>query len=337
MQLLILCGGLASRLGDITKSTPKVLLDIHGRKFLDIILEEYRKAGFSEFILLAGHLADKLKEYESDNIKVIVEDEKLGTGGAVLNALPYLKDNFFTCNGDTFIPFDQVARFAKKNKRSNAVLILGAQAGLRSFSKKDMEKFIPGKWSLERDILPHISRLRYYVGTGRFYDIGTPERLEEFRKFYKRKAVFCDRDGTLVEYVPYLKDSKGIKPKLDVIRKIVALQKKGYLVIMVSNQAGIEKGKITSAEFVKVEKKTDKLLKENGLVLDAKYYCFSADDSDPARKPNPGMIFEARDKFNLDLSQCILVGDRLDVDILAGKNAGIQKLYLADDFAKMGV
>ena len=65
MQLAILCGGLAKRLGAISASTPKSLMDINGRPLLDLILEESREAGFDRFVLLAGHLSEKFNSYKS--------------------------------------------------------------------------------------------------------------------------------------------------------------------------------------------------------------------------------------------------------------------------------
>lgn len=88
MNAIILCGGLSTRLGEITKSAPKVLLDIKGKTVLDWQLEKLREFGIKEVVLAAGHLSDILKKEVGANrngIKIIyaVEKEKLGTGGAI--------------------------------------------------------------------------------------------------------------------------------------------------------------------------------------------------------------------------------------------------------------
>lgn len=88
MNAIILCGGLSTRLGEITKSIPKILLDIQGKSILDWQLEKLKAVGITEVVMAAGHLAEVLKRDigpERLGIKLIyaVEPEKLGTGGAI--------------------------------------------------------------------------------------------------------------------------------------------------------------------------------------------------------------------------------------------------------------
>jgi D-glycero-alpha-D-manno-heptose 1-phosphate guanylyltransferase len=88
MNAIILCGGLSTRLGDITKSIPKVLLDIKGKTVLDWQLEKLKNVGITEVVLAAGHLSHVLHqevgEYRNGTKLVYaIEKEKLGTGGAI--------------------------------------------------------------------------------------------------------------------------------------------------------------------------------------------------------------------------------------------------------------
>jgi NDP-sugar pyrophosphorylase family protein len=197
MQLAILCGGIATRLGDLSKNTPKILMDINGTPFIEILLAEYRKAGFDKFVLLTGHLGKKLKKYESNNIQIMIEKKPLGTGGAVTHALDKLDSHFWVANGDTFIKAEYVKRYIEYSKvHENSSFILGSKhAGLFSFNKDFilLFKILPEsrdkQLNLEKDILSRMCDVHYYVGIGKFHDIGTPERLEEFRKFYKRGVI----------------------------------------------------------------------------------------------------------------------------------------------------
>jgi D-glycero-D-manno-heptose 1,7-bisphosphate phosphatase len=371
MQLAILCGGLATRLGELSKGAPKALMDINGRPFLDLLVEEYRNAHFTSFVLLAGYLADQLKRYESADISMVVEPEPLGTGGAVINALNQLEDRFWLANGDTYLMAPDMAEFVEFSKGKPASIYLAYEgsfdkdvpkmegdritgfqrsdtgrdwvdAGLFSFSRDALEGFGKGNLNMEKDILSKMASkggLYGFLGRGRLFDIGRPERLELFRNFMKekgkRKAVLIDRDGTIMEHVHYINDPDKVVIRELVVEKLKEFRDAGYMVIMVSNQSGIRKGLITREQHDRVMHRMDELLVEKGLELDDVFFCFSADeDHDPRRKPGPGMIFEARERYGLDLSRCVMVGDREDVDMEAGRRAGVGRCYLVDDFVK---
>jgi NDP-sugar pyrophosphorylase family protein len=107
MNAIILCGGLSTRLGDITKSIPKVLLEIGGKTVLDWQLEKLSAVGVTTVVLAAGHLSDVLLQtvgQERNGIKLVyaIEPERLGTGGAVKYAWKYISndDPTFVLNGD---------------------------------------------------------------------------------------------------------------------------------------------------------------------------------------------------------------------------------------------
>lgn len=112
MDALILVGGLGSRLGDLTKNTPKPMLLIRNKPFLLHKLEHLYKNGFKNVILASGYKHKVLsnffsslnKGYEIPNIIYSIEKEPLGTGGAILNSLDkIISDNIFVFNGDSFI------------------------------------------------------------------------------------------------------------------------------------------------------------------------------------------------------------------------------------------
>ena len=108
-QCVILIGGKGSRLGEITKKFPKPMLDIDGKPFLMHLINQAKKFGFKNILLLAGHSAEIVNEYFKENnvqgisIKVVNEAHPLGTGGALINAYDYLEDYFFLMNGDSII------------------------------------------------------------------------------------------------------------------------------------------------------------------------------------------------------------------------------------------
>ena len=106
-QAVILCGGLGSRLGDLTAHVPKPLLTVGDDVFLDHLICELRRFGFSRVLLLAGHMADQIKAFASSraadiHIEVSVEPLRAGTGGALWHARAMLDDVFLLLNGDSW-------------------------------------------------------------------------------------------------------------------------------------------------------------------------------------------------------------------------------------------
>lgn len=109
MQAIILCGGLATRLGDTTKTVPKVLLNIAGKTVLEWQIQLLKDANVEEVILASGHLHDVLyarvgHHYAGVRIRYAKEKKQLGTGGAIQNAMRYITASpFFVLNGDVLL------------------------------------------------------------------------------------------------------------------------------------------------------------------------------------------------------------------------------------------
>jgi len=119
MQAVILAGGLGTRLRPLTYSTPKPLIPIKGKPFLDYLIEMLKGRGISNIVICSCYLADKMKErYKRDKefgikIRHSIESTPLGTAGAVKNAAFYLEDVFFVINGDTYLDMDYADMYEK--------------------------------------------------------------------------------------------------------------------------------------------------------------------------------------------------------------------------------
>jgi NDP-sugar pyrophosphorylase family protein len=134
MNAVILCGGLSTRLGEITKSIPKVLLEIKGKTVLEWQTEKLKKIGIDEVVLAAGHLSDilfKTVGLECNGVKLTyaIEKTKLGTGGAIKHAWEYVPDQnkpVIILNGDilTTIDLADMISFLPANSEG---IILGAK------------------------------------------------------------------------------------------------------------------------------------------------------------------------------------------------------------------
>lgn len=139
------------------------------------------------------------------------------------------------------------------------------------------------------------------------------------------KALFLDRDGVInVDrgYVYKREDFEFIPGIFDVCRAAKLL---GYLIIVVTNQSGIERGYYTEQEFIALNDWMLGVFKDSGVDIDRVYYCPHLDS--PDRKPRPGMIRRAAEEFDIDLSSSILIGDK-NTDVQAGIAAGVGTNFL---------
>lgn len=133
MNAIIVCGGLSTRLKDITKTIPKVLLDIKGKTVLDWQLQKIKTLGINEVVLAAGHLSEVLREQvgeERDGVKIIyaVEPQRLGTGGAIKFAWDRVKDPeapTWVFNGDV-LSMESLPIILKNLRPESEGLIYGA-------------------------------------------------------------------------------------------------------------------------------------------------------------------------------------------------------------------
>ena len=137
------------------------------------------------------------------------------------------------------------------------------------------------------------------------------------------KAVFIDKDGTLVENVPYNVDPDRIVLTPGAALGVRRLKAQGYRILVVSNQPGVGLGRFAASALDGVEARLRGLLPIDGF-----YYCPHRPDAGCAcRKPAPGMLMRAARDHRLHLSECWMVGDILD-DIEAGRAAGCRTVLL---------
>jgi mannose-1-phosphate guanylyltransferase/phosphomannomutase len=223
--------------------------------------------------------------------------------------------------------------------------------------KETMKNFVPrhpetpDKIDLDRDVL------KTNIGSGRIYaydtpeyvkDMGTPDRFFEVENDIKtgkvhahnlknrQKAIFLDRDGTINKMVGFITKPEQFELLPGVAKAIKAINKSGYLAIVITNQPVIARGDCTFEQLQTIHNKMETELGKEGAFVDAIYVCphhtdkgFSGErpeykcDCD-CRKPKPGLLLQAAKDFNIDLSQSYMIGDS-DGDVRAGENAGVKE------------
>ena len=232
--------------------------------------------------------------------------------------------------------------------------------------KETMKNFVPrhpetpDKIDLDRDVL------KINIGSGRIYaydtpeyvkDMGTPDRFFEVENDIKtgkvhahnlknrQKAIFLDRDGTINKMVGFITKPEQFELLPGVAKAIKAINKSGYLAIVITNQPVIARGDCTFEQLQTIHNKMETELGKEGAFVDAIYVCphhtdkgFSGErpeykcDCD-CRKPKPGLLLQAAKDFNIDLSQSYMIGDS-GRDVKAGKNAGVKEAIKVENLLK---
>jgi len=153
----------------------------------------------------------------------------------------------------------------------------------------------------------------------------------------KNKALFLDRDGTINIEKNYIFRMEDFVFREGIFELVHDFFIRGYLIFVITNQAGIARGFYSEEEFHILNDWMVEQFRLRGISISAVYFCphhpdFSGDCD--CRKPKPGMIWEAADQFDIDLKESILLGDKLS-DIQAGLHAGIGTNYLIKETGKV--
>jgi N-acetyl-alpha-D-muramate 1-phosphate uridylyltransferase len=129
MQIAILAGGLATRIGELAKNQPKSLIEIQGKPFIEYQIEQIKKQGITDILVCTGHLGEQLQRYLGKgtryglNIKYSHEDKPLGTAGALKKAAKMLDNEFLAMYGDSYLFLDFAAIFSYFLARNRLALM----------------------------------------------------------------------------------------------------------------------------------------------------------------------------------------------------------------------
>jgi len=149
-----------------------------------------------------------------------------------------------------------------------------------------------------------------------------------------RKAIFLDRDGTLIRDVGYCSKPDEVELLEGVGKLLPKLKEAGFKIVIITNQSGIGRGYFTEEDFWSVQRELEKQLGAG--VIDATYFCADTPQNETERrKPNPGMLFEAARELGIDLEQSYMVGNKMS-DAQAGIRAGVRASILFGTDAAVG-
>src|SRR5205085_9986099 len=149
----------------------------------------------------------------------------------------------------------------------------------------------------------------------------------------KSRAVFVDRDGTIMHDADYCSDPKEVQIFEGASAALSRLKKAGFKVIVITNQSGIGRGFFTEKQYRAVEAEVSQQL--GGGLIDATYFCPDVPGKpSTCRKPEPGMVLQAARDHDVDLPRSFLIGDK-EIDAECAHNAGVRAIRVRTGFDKM--
>ena len=149
------------------------------------------------------------------------------------------------------------------------------------------------------------------------------------------KALFLDRDGTINADYAYVHE----KEKFDFLPGVFdfcrSAQEKGYLIIVITNQSGIARGYYTEEDFQALNAWMVAEFAARGVTITDVFHC--PELSGPDRKPEPGLFLKARDRYGIDMSASVSLGDK-QRDVEAGERAGVgRNLLFTGDYSEISL
>ncbi len=243
----------------------------------------------------------------------------------------YTRDNLKISKGDN--------RIIVYDKSRTQEGLLGVDIGY-AIVKKDVLNFISsGQGGFTEKVYPKLieaEKLYATITDHRYYSVGSYDRLEMTKEFFKpKRVVFLDRDGTLnvrpskACYVERAADFHWISGAIEAVR---LLAEHNVTTILISNQPGIARGNLTHSDLKEIHEKMQKDLERVGAKIDYIYYCpHNWNDGCDCRKPKPGMLYQAQKDLALDLTKCVLFGDD-QRDIEAGNVAGCKTVLVGETY-----
>lgn len=401
VQVVVMMGGMGTRLKDYTQHCPKPLVNVSGKPFFAYQLQLLISAGFKKYLFCVGYHARMIEEYFGDgaaygiHITYSYDGEKLlGTGGAIRKALPDLESDFMVVYGDSFMDIDyaEVLYRYYTGKKSGAKALMTIlknenmldqsnviyrdgrivlydklhpvpqmkyiDYGVCMYERALFEDYAQGCFLDVADIQKSVSverKLEACLVLKRFYEIGTPESLEEFEDYArkrfaeKRPAVFLDRDGVVNEIV-FNEDTEELESPLKTdqfslmdraLEALRIIKDKGYYIFIVTNQPAAAKGKTTLGRLYDINKHLLSLSMEHDCGIDGIFMCPHSEKKTPytketflnkrcsCRKPETGLFQQALATYHIDPERSYMAGDSY-TDILAGQRVGLRTALIGN-------
>ena len=372
-QAVVLCGGLGTRLRPFTHNTPKPMVIIDKKPFLEFLLEKLSEEGIKKFVLLTGYLGEQIEEYFKDGskwgwqIQYSKGPVDWDTAKRIWESRNKLDESFLLMYSDNFttINLNSLINFHKNFNRPLTITLSRKNTGnikvnsdgkieqydqFRSESgldyvdigfmiaKRDsIFEFYDGANSSLSEIIKIMVKhnlVNGYIHHDHYYSISDPERLYITKKYLSNsKIILLDRDGIINNRAPkgeYITTWEKFQWAPGIKKGLKKLSTEGFQFIVISNQAGIARGRVKQNDLDNITNQMEKELLLDSIHILKTYVCpHHWEDDCICRKPKPGLFYEASKEFLFRLDKTIFIGDD-SRDCQAAFNSGCKSVFIGN-------
>ena len=365
-QAVIFCGGLGTRLGDLTKQVPKPMLEVNEKPFLEHLLIQLKKNGITKILLLVGYKSEIIKNYFGTGERFDIEisysymPKETETGTRLFTVKKKLKDKFILlyCDNYSSLNIHKLnSQFIKLKKdilfslvkKKNGNCQFDKKKELVNYNKKKSTKsnFVEiGYMVIAKKILIHLKKsdkdfsnflikvsnknlIGGIINKNGYASIGDKKRLKITRKlFLNNNYLLIDRDGVL-NISPKRRYLTSIK-ELKINKNLCIKLPKHSNLICISNQAGIATQDLTLKNLKLINTSIKNYLCTKKIYIKEFFISDHHFKSNSfLRKPNPGMFYMAAKKYKFILDKTFYIGDDKR-DIEAAYNANSFIIYIGN-------
>ncbi len=366
-QAIILCGGLGTRLRPFTLDKPKIMVECNDNPFLFYLIKQLSNQKINNIILCTGYKNHTIKKYLKENtfknikIETYFSPTNTKTGTRLKKIEDKLDDYFLLLYSDNYTNLslnNRLKSFTENNnlidltvvKKNNGNIFINKNNQVYySITRSNKSKYVEVSYSIcsknilkfysnkDRDfqnILYQVSKLNQLSITinDNYQSISDPNRLDKTKDFFhQKKIILIDRDGVINKkpkkgfYVTNPNELFFLNKNLDYL---TFLSKFDFKFIIVTNQAGINRGIISKKDYKNINNKISSVFKKKKINLLEIFTCpHHWIENCNCRKPKAGLFFRISKKYNLNLDQYVFIGDSI-TDMETTKETFIQGLFI---------
>lgn len=372
MIAVILAGGKGQRLAPVTNFLPKALVPINGSPILKHQFDQLIRIGISKVFVLTGHLASSIndfcKTYSGELEIICIETNSDWTpADRILASETIIGKEFFLIYCDNYVTNDEDLQRVLESTSGLTFLIESREKGNVKVDGNQRAYYLAGA---RKESHKYVELGNMYINTERFYEElrntrDLPKTLQIFSEKYPcsykiatspiislssfenykkvladRKIILLDRDGVLLEKMPtreYLTKFSDYAPIFDNWSVLREISQMGIDFIIATNQPGIATGQVSEVFLQQLHTRLTSELTNYGVNILSIFVCKHHWDAKcNCRKPKPGMLIEAMEKFSIHSTDTLYIGDE-EKDSVAAASAGINYVLVnrevEDEFA----
>ena len=369
MTAVILAGGKGERISPISEILPKPLVPINGKPMISHLIQQLERVGIRRVIILTGYLSDSVEQFcktieSSMEVICLKGGVELTPAQRLLSNESEIGDEFLLLYCDNYIHSDEtIVKILESTKELTFLIQERLKGNVRISIERKIEYLSGPRNSeygfvelgyikvntpnffktlkLQNDLSLTLSALSYEFSCGfekiknSYWSLSNLERYIELRK--QRKTILLDRDGVLLERMPfrkYLNDSADYKPMIQNWKTLAEISNLGVDFIVATNQPGLATSDVSKEFLINIHQKLAIDMTKFGISIISIFVCgHHWNDNCECRKPKPGMLNQAMEVFSLDKSKTIYIGDE-DKDFDAAISAGIKPILIGRTHSK---